>query len=38
MMWKAEQYQDKISNRFAGLENLMMMWTSAGHGKVLERI
>jgi hypothetical protein len=35
-----EQYHVKISNRFAALENLMMMmmWTSLGLGKVLERI
>jgi len=36
-----EQYEVKISNRFAAMENLMMMmmmWTSIGLGKVSERI
>jgi hypothetical protein len=28
----------KISNRFAALENLMIMWTSVGLGKVLDRM
>jgi hypothetical protein len=32
-----EQYQIKISTRFAALENIMM-WISIGCGKVLERI
>jgi hypothetical protein len=30
-----EQYQVKIPNNFAALENLMLMWTSIGHGRVL---
>jgi hypothetical protein len=33
-----EQYQIKISDRFATLENLMMMWTSAGLEKLFKRI
>jgi len=32
-----EQYQVKTKNGFAALKNLMM-WISAGVGKVLERI
>jgi hypothetical protein len=33
-----EQYQVNISNRFAPLKLMMMMWTSKGLGKVLEKI
>jgi hypothetical protein len=32
-----EEYECKISNRFAALENWMIIWTSTGAGKVLER-
>jgi hypothetical protein len=32
-----EQYQVTIKNKFAALENLMIMGKSMGHGKLLER-